>query len=296
MAKKILVTGADGFLGTKLMDILPNKGFEVVGTTLCREKPRFIFLDIRDRENTIRVISNERPDAVIHTAAITNVDWSETKKEETFETNVKGTENVALGCKEIGAKIILISTDYVFDGSKEDPYTEEDKCNPLGVYAESKLEAEKTVMKTDDNYIIARVNVLYGYNGKNDKKTFVNWVADSLRNGKEINAFKNQYSCPTLIDDIAYALATLIEKDRKGIYLVAGKEYISRLEFARKIAKAFGLDESLIKEGSLANSSQLAKRPKHIKCDISKLESEGINMSTIDEGLAKIKQQMGDAE
>ena len=222
---KILITGATGFLGKKLMSFLPKKGFEVIGTANGK-KNGFTPLNIKDRKEVSKVIGGEKPDVVIHCAAVTNVDYAENNKKETFETNVKGTENVALACKAIGAKLIHISTDYVYGGSKNSKYSENDELNATGIYSQSKIEAEKIVEKTLDNSIIARVTLLYGYNDRDDKNTFVNWVVRSLGEGREISAFTDQYSNPTLIDDIAGALATLIEKGRNGIYNVTGLSLI----------------------------------------------------------------------
>ena len=187
--QKILITGVTGFLGKKLMKLLPELGFEVIGTA-SEATGKIIKMDVTDAKEVIEVISREKPSAVIHAAAITKVDWCEDHKEETFRVNVDGTRNVSEACKDVGAKMVFVSTDYVFDGTKKGKYVETDARNPIGVYAQSKYEGEKAVEQAIENHIIARVSVIYGYNDSKDKETFVTYVKRILESKKELYGFR----------------------------------------------------------------------------------------------------------
>ena len=292
---RILITGATGLLGKKMMAVLPQLGFEVLGTA-SRAAGKIKKMDITDSREVMEVISGYRPDAVIHAAAITKVDWCEDNKDETFKVNVEGTRNVADACMKAGAKMVFISTDYVFDGTKESKYTEGDRRNPIGVYAQSKAAAEEVVEQMLDDYIIARVTVIYGYNDGNDKETFVTYVKKTLEKGIAMHGFTDQFNNPTFIDDIALATARLIEMDELGVFNMTGSENLNRYEFAGKIAKVFGLDASLIKKGSWDESGHKAPRAKRLNDSIAKLEKRGIRMRNIEEGLGEMKRQMDKAK
>ena len=289
--KKILVTGANGFLGKKICKIFAQKGFEVIRTDNFAQSNQ-LALDATKKEKVSELIKAQKPFAVIHCAAITDVDWCEENRGKTFEVNVVGTENVSIACRETGAKMVLISTDYIFDGKKSSKYKETDKPNPLSIYAESKLEAEKIVEKETGDFLILRTSSIYGFNDKSDKQTFPKFVIENLSKGKEITCFTDQSSNPALTDDVALALAALLEKKQKGIFHATGLENLTRLEFAKKTAKAFCLDQSLIKPGTWAQAGHKAMRPKKLNMDISKLNSLGINMSDAMHGLLKMKAQM----
>jgi dTDP-4-dehydrorhamnose reductase len=289
--QKVLISGATGFLGKKLMKVFADEGFEVVGTA-SEKKGKILKMDITDADEVMDMIVAEKPAVVVHAAATTRVDWCEDNKEEAFRINVDGSVNVANACRKIGAKMVYISTDYVFDGTKKGKYVETDKRNPIGVYAQSKAAAEVAIEKILENHLIARVTVLYGYNDDEDRQTFVTHVINTLREGKEFVGFTDQENCPTYIDDIAGALVQLVRKDEKGIFHLTGAENLSRHAFTMKIAKVFGFDQKLIKKGSWDSSGHKAPRAKFLDDSIAKLESKGIRMSTIEEGLKKMKKQM----
>ncbi len=288
---RVLVTGAGGFLGKKILRVFREHNVKVVATEKTA-KNEIIQLDVTDKKMAELVLKEQKPDVVVHTAAVTAVDWCEEHRKETFEINVQGTKNVALACKKIGAKMVLISTDYVFDGTKKTPYTEEDKTNPPNVYAESKLEAEKIVQKELRDFIIGRVTVLYGYNDDLDKKCYPMHVINSLAAQKEFECFVDQYSNPTLVNDIALAVLKLAEKNQSGLFHMTGSENINRLDFAKKIAQVFGLDESLLRKGAWEKSGFVAKRPPFLNISIKKLQNLGIKMSDTTQGLLKMKEDM----
>lgn len=289
---KVLVIGGDGFLGKKILSIFSKKGEKVTGTGHSKKAKNLIPLDITSRKRVFEVIEKVKPDVVINTAALTDVDWCETHEKECFKVNIDGVENIALACKKLECKMVQISTDYVFDGRKKTKYNEKDKPIPLNVYSKSKYKAEKVVQKNLENYLIIRTIVLYGFNDLEDKTTFVKWVLEKLKEGKEFKVVEDQVGCPTLIDDIAEALFVLIKKDRKGVYHASGSEYISRHNFAKKIAKAFGFNKRLVKPCLSSELKQKAKRAKYLNSDLGKIKKEGIKISSIDEGLIKMKKCM----
>lgn len=275
---KILTTGSNGFLGTKLMSILSKK-FNVIG--IDRES------DITKNE-VIDKIKRIKPDIIIHAAAYTDVDECEIEKEKCYDVNVNGTKNIIEAAKLINAKIIYISTDFVFDGKKGN-YKEEDTLNPINYYSKTKFEAEELVKK-NSNYLIIRSAVLYGYNNKNDNFNFVEWVIENLKGDNKIKIVNDQINSPTLIDDICYSIIKLI--NQTGIFNVAGSESISRYDFALKIAEVFNLNKNLIEPVTSEELNQRAVRPKNLSLDISKITSLGIEMSNIEEGLLKMKKQI----
>lgn len=287
---KILVTGAAGFLGTKVMNILKDD-FELIGTE--REKRKgSIKMDITDRKEVFSVLERIKPDIVLHIAAMADVDACEIKKDLAWSVNVEGTKNIIEGCKRIGAKMIHISTDVVFDGKKS-PYKEDDKPNPLSYYAKTKFEGEKAVRESGIKKLVLRVEVLYGYNGDGSERSFTIWAYENLKKGKEIRVVNDQFNTPTLIDDIANAIKLLIKKNKEGLYHVAGSQSLSRYEMAVKIAEIFGFDKSLIKPITSEELKQIAPRPKDTSLDIGKLIKEGITMHTFEEGIKIVKKQMG---
>lgn len=284
----ILVTGVNGLLGKRIIEL--SRDVDIIGTYYST-KPGLdidmIQLDIVNRQDVLEKIKEIRPEIVIHCAALTDVDLCEDHKEQAWSTNVDGTKNIADACKAINAKMVYISTDFVFDGKKGN-YNEEDLPNPISYYALTKLAGEYAIKHLND-YLIVRSSVIYGVGGKK----FVTWVIDSLKNRKEIKVVTNHYNSPTLNTDLAWALLKIC-KHANGIYHVAGSERISRFEFARKIAKVFGLDENLILPIRAEEFVQRAKRPLDSSLDVKKLEREfNIKLSNVEEGLTKMKMELG---
>jgi len=288
---KVLLTGASGFLGKKIMAMFPGLGFEVLGTSVSKNG-NVSKMDVTNRKEVMELISGFKPDVVVHAAAVINVDWCEQNRDEAFRINVDGARNVAEGCKAEGAKMVLVSTDYVFDGKKNGKYKEDDERNPVGAYGWTKAEAEKVVEEILGNYLIVRASVLYGFNDAKDRETYVTYVLRRLKAGEEVFGFTDQYNNPAFIDDVVQALAKLIKLDEGGVFHVTGPENISRFEFARKIAKVYGFDPELVKKGTWESSGHKAPRAKRLDESIEKLESRGVKMSGIEEGLKKMKRQI----
>ncbi|MDI6898173.1 dTDP-4-dehydrorhamnose reductase [Methanocella conradii] len=277
----ILVTGS-GLLGSDMIRVL-RREHEVVGTYNKTPKEGTIRLDITDREGTIRAIRELKPEYVVHTAALTNVDYCEDHEAEAMAVNGQGTKNVVDAARAAGSKVVYVSTDYVFDGSRG-MYREDDDVCPISAYARSKLMGELHVEEMED-FIIARTSVVYG----NARQNFVSWVRDSLAKGQRIKVVTDQFNSPTLSYDCAEAVAALIRSGASGIYHTAGSERISRYEFARKIALFYGLDLGLIEPVPTSALSQKARRPMDSSLDVTRISAYH-RMLNIMEGLRKMEE------
>jgi dTDP-4-dehydrorhamnose reductase len=289
---KVLIIGISGLLGSRAYETGKNK-YEIYGTYNKHEikNGNFFKLDVTKINDVFKVFEKIKPDLVIDTHSITNVDHCETNKEDAWEINVCGTRNVAEACKTFGSKIIFLSTDYVFDGKKSE-YGEKDKINPLNYYAKTKAIAEKILEILDTDYIIARTAVLYGKDGYG-KKTFVSWVLENIKAGKEIKIVIDQFSNPTFVDNLAEILFKLYEKDAHGLFHIVGGECLSRYEFALKIAEIFSLNKKLIKQITSPELNQVAIRPRKLNLMTNKLERLiGEKPIGVEEGLKTLKKQL----
>jgi dTDP-4-dehydrorhamnose reductase len=276
----ILVTGS-GLLGIEVIKTLGQE-FEVVGTYNSKPKEGSVRLDITDRNGVFAAVAKLRPGAIVHTAALTNVDYCEDHRDEAMAINALGTKNVADAARQYGAKMIHVSTDFVFDG-KGSMYREDDPVNPISFYAYTKLLGEYYVLGLD-NYVIARTSVVYG----NARQNFVTWVRDSLKAGTRIKVVNDQFNTPTLSVDCAEAILELLKNYTWGIYHTAGSERMSRYEFARQVAAFYSLDESLIEPVNSTTLNQKARRPMDSSLDTAKI-SKLHNMLNIKKGLEKME-------
>lgn len=249
---KILIFGADGMLGTDLTRTL-SKDYEVIESL---EKN----LDITEQAKVIDFISQTKSEWVINTAAYTDVDGCETNREKAFAVNAEVPKNIALGCKRSGAKLIHLSTDYVFDGTRKEPYTEEDEPNPINIYGASKLEGERNIQMAIKNYIIVRTQWLFGKNGKN----FVDTMLKLFGERDEIKVVNDQIGSPTYTLDLSQAVKKLIEVNPIfGIYNITNSGFASWYEFAREIVALKSIQKVKIIPVSLEEFPRPAKRPKN---------------------------------
>jgi len=231
---KILVTGASGMLGQDLCPMLEDCGYEVIETDIDN-------MDITDELETMRVISDVKPEFVIHCAAYTNVDKAEEDIKTAEIINAKGTENVAKACKSNNATMIYISTDYVFDGESTTPYKPDDTTCPINNYGLSKCKGEEAVKKYCPKHYIARTSWLYGHHGPNFVETMI-----SLANKPEIKVVDDQIGCPTWTVDLSEAIISIIEEAPEfGIYHTCGGGYTSWYGFAKEIYKYTNVDVNI---------------------------------------------------
>lgn len=264
---KILITGSKGQLGNELKDII-NKGYSEVGKVSEVIKNSHIFdldvdkLDITYLNSVKNVIKTINPDVVINCAAAANVDGCEGDEDFAFKVNSLGPRNLAMVCEEIGAKLVQVSTDYVFSWIGEKPLTEYDLAAPYSVYGKTKLLGENYVREFCSKYYIVRTAWLYGYVGHN-------FVYTMRRLGKEkdsINVVDDQIGNPTNANDLAYHILKLIETDEYGIYHCTGKGECSWYDFAKIIIELSG-EECIVKPCTSQEYKTPAKRPEYSSLD-----------------------------
>lgn len=223
---KILVTGYNGQLGFDVIKELRSRSID------CKGVDRDDF-DITDRDETVKFIENYAPDAVVHCAAYTAVDRAEEDEKNCRKVNVDGSENIAIACEKLGAKMLYVSTDYVYGGAGENPFEPTDETDPKNVYGRTKLEGEKAVMKHCDRFFIVRTSWVFGINGNNFVKTML-----KLGNEKdELNVVCDQIGSPTYTPDLARLICDLIVTDKYGIYHGTNENYCSWADFAAEIMR-----------------------------------------------------------
>ncbi|WP_339811497.1 SDR family oxidoreductase [uncultured Imperialibacter sp.] len=293
----ILITGANGLLGQKLVVLLREKGEDFLATgrgasRIPLEGIRYQSMDITNAAETFKVIATEKPEVVIHTAAMTNVDQCETDKEGCWLQNVAAVENIVKACEASGAFLLHLSTDFIFDG-EDGPYDEEAKANPVSYYGDSKLAAEKAVMAGRIDWAMARTVLVYGIAFDMSRSNIILWVKKSLEEGKTINVVNDQWRTPTLAEDLAMGCYLIARKKAKGIFNISGKDFMSPYQMAIATADYFGLDKSLINETDGSKFSQPAKRPPKTGFVLDKAkEVLGYNPHSFEEGIAVLAEQL----
>jgi len=260
---KLLVTGAGGGLGSQFLELAGHDypDWECVGVTRK-------LADLLSPADIKGVISGVKPDCILHAAAMTAVDLCETEPELAHGVNVEGTRAVVEAAEDIGARVVFISTDYVYDGKKNKPYHEEDSVNPLGVYGKTKLEAEHIVDRMIDSTII-RTSWLYGKTGKN----FVNTMRELVKKKNTIEVVTDQTGGPTCYLDLCEAIALLIDKGSAGLFHIANSGHCTWFEFAKAIFEEKNIDVELLPVTSQA-LHRPAPRPANSRLDCSRYEEE----------------------
>ena len=267
---RILVTGAKGQLGQELQRAL--RGEEVIAA----DQPEYALTDPMLGEK----IAAQRPDLVIHTAAYTDVDGCERDPETAFQVNAQGTRRVAEGAAKANARLIYISTDYVFDGKKTEPYTERDPVNPLNVYGRSKLAGEEEALKGCRRTLVLRTSWLYGVHGKNFVKTILSLAVTQ----PELRVVEDQRGSPTYARHLAQVIAGLIRSDVTGVIHAGGEGECSRYEFAKAILQEAGLGCRVVPI-STAESGRLAWRPPYSALSTVFLHQHGLSLPLWREGV-----------
>jgi dTDP-4-dehydrorhamnose reductase len=296
--KRVLICGANGLLGQKVSLVLSgNTAYEVLNTsrnrTFVLDDHLFDYtqLDITQKGDVKSLVSSFQPSVIINAAAATDVDWCESHREEAWKTNVLGVEHLVESARKVSAKLIHVSTDYVFDG-KHGPYAEDAQPKPLSYYGKAKLAGENSVRTGGISYAIVRTIVVYG-TGIGVRDNFALWAIRNLRIGKPIRCADDQVSNPTHVSDLADGIIRIFELDRTGIFHICGRERLSRYEFALRTAEVFGFDPSLIVRMKSADLSQLAPRPLVTGFITQKAEQElGLMPMNTREGLMLLKVEM----
>ena len=264
---RILITGGSGLLGSKVAEIALERGYEVY-SGYNSHKPEFgepVKFNLANPDSVVKAIDDVKPDVIIHSAALTDVDKCEVEKDLAYKINVEGTKVVAEIARKLGSFMVYISTDYVFDGSKG-MYKEEDETNPINYYGYTKLLGENYCQ----DFCIARTCVIYGAKPASGKVNFVLWLINKLENGESVKIIIDQFITPTLNTNLAKMVLEIAERKITGIFHLAGATRVSRFKFAKEIAKEFGLDENLIMPAKMNDISWIAKRPKDSSLDTSK--------------------------
>lgn len=297
-AKKILLFGSNGMLGQRLTDrILKDNKYELYCSSFEDESfvdgVNYTKADITSKDDLRNLIKGIHPNIIINAAAYTNVDKAEEERELCWNINVKALEYISMFCKVLeDIHLVHVSTDYVFDGNNG-PYSEDDRLNPIGYYAKSKLAGENAVIASGIKYTIIRTNVLYGP-AKKGRPDFVKWVIDSVRAGKQINIVDDQINNPTFLDDLANGIFLAVDKNKQGIFHVGGKEFLNRFDFTLRIADYFNLDKALIKPITTAELKQKAKRPLKSGLKVDKATKElGYKPTDVEQTFEIMKQELG---
>ncbi|MBC6109721.1 SDR family oxidoreductase [Pedobacter fastidiosus] len=295
----VLVTGSNGLLGQKLTEKILEEGrVKLIATSKGKNRyPTqngylYAEMDILNPEQVKQVIDKYKPDSIIHTAAITNVDTAEADKALCHRLNVDAVQTLISLCEEKNIQLVHLSTDFVFDGANG-PYKEDDAVNPLSYYGESKVMAEELLKNSKANWAILRTILVYGITNDMSRSNIVLWAKGALEKGLPINVVNDQWRMPTLAEDLAEACILAVEKNARGIYNVSGKDYMSIADLVRKVADYWALNQSIISEISSESLNQTAKRPIRTGFVLDKtIKDLGYNPHSFEEGLKIVDEQM----
>lgn len=261
---KYLITGGTGQLGHDIVKELISRG------ELNYLAPTTKEMNITNKDEVEKVILGYKPDIIFHCAAYTAVDKAEEDRENCYNVNVNGTKNIVEVAKRINAKVVYISTDYVFDGTKKTEYETEDITNPINYYGYTKLLGEKEVQQLND-YLIVRISWVFGKNGKNFVKTMLNLAETKT----ELSIVSDQIGSPTYTKDLSKLLLDMIENNKKGLFFATNEDFCSWYEFAEYIFKINNINIKLNKVLT-KDYKTLAKRPLNSKLSKNKLDEEGL--------------------
>jgi dTDP-4-dehydrorhamnose reductase len=295
---RILITGANGLLGYKLVQLLSKEAdLEAIATgkrmiTGLPSNVRFCELDITQASQTDDVIREQKPDVIINTAAMTQVDQCEIDRELCWKANVTGVENLVAACSKNRTHLVHVSTDFIFDGS-HGPLDETAVPNPVNYYGESKLAGEKVVQQSNLGWTILRTVLVYGVTPDMSRSNIVLWVKKSLEEGKTIHVVNDQWRTPTLAEDLAMGCLLAARKKARGIYHISGEELMTPYDIAMQTADFFKLDKSLIQPTDSTKFKQPAARPLRTGFIITKAKNElGYHPHTFREGLELMTTQL----
>lgn len=293
---KILVTGTNGLLGQYLVRDLAEEGHIVIATGRgdCRtpvdDFPQVLYLpmDVTDETAVDKTVSETRPDVIIHAAAMAQPDACELDQPACRITNVEATRYLCTAAAAIQAKLVYISTDFVFSGD-EGPYKEDDTTGPINYYGQSKLDAEEIVKTTLSDWAIVRTVLVYGNILTGTRSNVVTWVKENLEKQNPIKVVSDQVRTPTYIEDLSKGIRLVIEKGGRGIYHISGKEVFTPYEMAIQVADYFGLDKGLMEKVDASVFTQPAQRPLKTGFIIEKAERElGYSPVSFKEGIEKM--------
>jgi len=290
---RIVITGSNGLLGQKIVRICLDRGLNFIATSKGDNRnpdcPEHLYfpMDITNKLEINALFESYYPTHILHTAALTNVDYCEAHPEECEEVNVQATKLLFAAAVQFEAHFQLLSTDFVFDGQQGN-YRETDAVNPLSVYARSKVHAEEVLQgAAHTNWSIVRTIIVYGEGHQLSRSNIVLWAIESLQAGKEMTIVNDQFRMPTWADDLAWACLEIIRREKTGIFHISGPELVSIYALVTRIALFYGLPTDGIQPVSSTTLSQAAARPPKTGFDLTKArEALGYAPLTIEETLA----------
>ena len=296
---KILITGSNGLLGQKLLHKLrQDSSVQLIATSKGKnrvsEKNGYTYfdLDITNNDAVAKLIASEKPQVVINTAAMTNVDLCEAEKDNCDALNVSAVQFLADACVKIDAHLIHISTDFIFDG-EDGPYKEDDEPNPLSYYGLSKLKSEHLLQAHSVKWTVLRTIIVFGVGENLSKGNIVLWAKGALEKGDSLNIIDDQFRAPTLAEDLADICILAAKKKALGIFNASGKDIMSIYEIVERIAKHYGNTTENLNKISTATLNQTAGRPPRTGFILDKSINElGYNPHSFEECLTIIDQQL----
>lgn len=299
MKKSVVITGSNGLLGQTLVNLLLEESnmYEVIGFSRGvnrsrRDDFKYVSIDITDKEGLETQLYDIKPDFIVNTAAMTNVDACESNKEACKELNVSAVGYLTEISKKINAHLIHISTDFIFDGIQGN-YKETDLPNPLSYYGETKLQSEDILNKSSIDFTILRTILVYGLTPDMTRNNIVLWIKESLEQQKEITIVNDQFRAPTYVLTLAEACMRCIDIRAKGTFNIASNALLSIYEIALQVAEVFGLDPQYIKPIATATLNQPANRPPKTGFDLTKTKNElNFHPKSFMEDLLKFKQEL----
>jgi dTDP-4-dehydrorhamnose reductase len=297
---KILITGANGLLGQKLVEQLVQQGkFDVIATGrgACRLSGLgFTYqpLDIENEQEVEETLADLRPEVIIHGAAMTHVDECEKHQEACYRANVLATKYLIATAEKIQSHFIFVSTDFIFSGlDGQNPYTEEAKPDPVNYYGQTKLDGEELLKRSRLKWAIARTVLVYGLANDLSRSNIILWVKSSLEAGKQIQVVDDQVRTPTLAEDLAAGCILMAQQGATGIFNISGSELLTPYQMAMETADYFGLNKELIVRTDSTQFTQPARRPMKTGFVIEKAKNQlGYRPKTFREGISILAKQI----
>jgi dTDP-4-dehydrorhamnose reductase len=297
--KKILITGSNGLLGQKLIDLyLKNNDVKLIATARginrypIDEGYEYAIMDITSFEQVQEVIKKYKPHCIINTAAMTNVDQCEEDMVGAKNLNINSVSHLIDAANQVDAHFIQLSTDFIFDG-KAGPYKEDDEPNPLSFYGKTKLEAEKIIRAKSNKWSIIRTILVYGIVHDISRSNIVLWAKNAIEKGQPLKIVDDQFRSPTLAEDLAIGCQLVEQKEAEGIYNISGKDQMSIVSLVERVADYFELDKTSIERVSSSTLNQPAKRPPITGFNLEKSIKElGYNPHSFEEGIELLMRQL----
>jgi dTDP-4-dehydrorhamnose reductase len=297
--KKILITGSNGLLGQKLIDLyLKNNDVKLIATARginrypTDDGYEYAIMDITSFEQVQEVIKKYKPHCIINTAAMTNVDQCEEDMVGAENLNINAVSHLIDAANQVDAHFIQLSTDFIFDG-KAGPYKEDDEPNPLSFYGKTKLEAEKIIRTKSNKWSIIRTILVYGIVHDMSRSNIVLWAKNALEKGQPLKIVDDQFRSPTLAEDLAIGCQLVEQKEAEGIYNISGKDQMSIVSLVERVADYFQLDKSSIERVSSSTLNQPAKRPPITGFNLERSIKElGYNPHSFEEGIELLMRQL----